>query len=424
MIGSKLKPSNQAWLLLTGFVLMLFCVSVQAKPLMIDDTELSLQITSSITPAKARVLWLVSEYGVLTAENQLAKQLANHGIESWQLDLFEALLLSPTASAIDEIPSALLVSLIDQAHQDGLPLFIIAPNKAAQLAARGLHLYQQTPKENIALILLNPNLYIETPSPGEAPIYWPQTQTLNLPIFTLQAELSPWRWQLSELKKQLSNAGSPVFLQLLPQVRDRFYFRPDALAIEQAATQDLAPQLLKAMRLLTGYMHAPRTSGALVASNAPMPTNLAPSDRLQVYQGPQQRNLDLVDLQGGRHRLNDYQGQVILLNFWASWCPPCLHEMPSMTRLKTQLSDQPFEILAVNLAEQPADFADFLMQNPVNFPILLDPQGQAIQDWRIIAYPTTYLIDKQGQIRYALFGGTEWDQPHHLKVIQQLLDQQ
>lgn len=224
MIGSKLKPSNQAWLLLTCFVLMLFCVSVQAKPLMIDDTELSLQITPSSTPAKARVLWLVSEYGVLTAENQLAKQLANHGIESWQLDLFEALLLSPTASAIDEIPSALLVSLIDQAHQDGLPLFIIASNKAVQLAARGLHLYQQIPKENIALILLNPNLYIETPSPGEAPIYWPQTQTLNLPIFTLQAELSPWRWQLSELKKQLSNAGSPCFYSYYPKCETVFTF--------------------------------------------------------------------------------------------------------------------------------------------------------------------------------------------------------
>ncbi|UQB42913.1 TlpA family protein disulfide reductase [Thiomicrospira microaerophila] len=411
----------QAWCL--AFMLSLALSSgIQAKTLTLSETTLSVQISSPSIAPVARVLWLVSEYGVLSAETQLANQLTSAGLESWQVDLFEPLFLSPTARALDEIPTQLVAELIEQAHQDDLPLFIIAPNKAAQLAVRGLQNYQKTPKSQLALILLNPNLYLATPSPGELPVYWPHTKTLNLPTWVIQAELSPWRWQLIELQQQLAHSGSPVFLQLMPQVRDRFYFRPDALDIELATQQQLSHQLLQAMQQLTSKMHQARASGALAQETPISLIADSISDQLQKYQGSQQANFDLVDLNGVNHRLNDYQGKVVLLNFWASWCPPCLHEMPSMTRLKSLLSDQPFEILAVNLAEHPEDFAEFLTQNPVNFPILLDPQGLAIQNWRIIAYPTTYLIDQQGKIRYALFGGTEWDQPHHIQVIQQLLN--
>lgn len=418
----KLSFRHQAWWRVGLFLLALISAPVSSQTLDIDGTELWLDITPATqAQPKARFLWLVSEYGVLSAEKQLAEALAQQGIESWHTDLFEALLLSPTASALDVIPSELVAKLIQQAHTDDVPLLIIAPNKAAQLAVRGLHLYQQTPRHQLAVIFINPNLYLETPAPGDKPIYWPQTKTLNLPSWVIQAELSPWRWQLVELEQQLSTSGSPVFLQLLQQVRDRFYFRPDALDIEQHTLPHLAQHLLEATQRLTDYMTQPRSSGKLEQTFSSLNTP-PPSDSLQPYQGAQQRDFQLVDLTGQTHRLSDYQGKVVLLNFWASWCPPCLHEMPSMTRLKSLLAERDFEILAVNLAEQPEDFADFLAKNPVNFPILLDPKGQAIQDWRIIAYPTTYLIDRQGQLRFALFGGTEWDQPHHLEIIHQLLD--
>lgn len=412
------KKLHQAWWLVISLFVMGFA---QAKTIDLAGTEVTIQITPSSHPA-ARVLWLPSEYGVLAAEKKLAQQLSQQGIESWQVDLFEALFLSPTPSALDQIPTEWITALTEQAQKDNLPLFIIAPNKAAQLAVRGLQQYQQQAKQYIGLILLNPNLYIETPAPGAEPLYWPHTQTMNIPSFVLQAELSPWRWQITNLVNQLSQAGSPVFSQILPQMRDRFYFRPDALEIEKRDSQNLAQQLSDAMRLLTFYMNQPRQTTVLnQEDNILPPPETAKQDALQRYQGRQNIALNLQDLKSQSISLADYQGQVVLLNFWASWCPPCLHEMPSMTRLKRKLKQQPFEILAVNLAEQPQDFAAFLKTNPVNFPVLLDPQGQAIKDWRIMAYPTTYLIDKKGQIRYALFGGTEWDQPQHISLINQLL---
>jgi thiol-disulfide isomerase/thioredoxin len=414
------KTNHQAWWLA---VLLVCFTSAHAQSLDLDGTEVTLQITSPKSEPVARILWLPSEYGVLPAERKLAQSLAKQGLESWQVDVFEALFLSPTPSAVDEIPQELIQNLIQQAHSDDLPLFIIAPNKAAQLAARGLQAYQQTEKNQLALILINPNLYIETPAPGQEPVYWPHTQTLNISTFVLQAELSPWRWQLAELYRQLETSGSSTFIQILPQMRDRFYFRPDALTNEQSYSQAFDQDLVQAMRLLTNFMALPRQSSNL-AKQAQKPTQTSKrQDTLQIYTGAQNRPLKLQDLNDQNQSLSDYQGKVVLLNFWASWCPPCLHEMPSMTRLKSQMANRDFEILAVNLAEQAEDFQPFLQQNPVNFPVLLDPQGQAIKDWQIVAYPTTYLIDKKGQIRYALFGGTEWDQAHHLEIIESLLNE-
>lgn len=420
------KPrDHQAWWLRFGLILA-FCTGVNivhAQTLDLNDTQITLQVTQTEQPL-ARVLWLPSEYGILPQEKQLAQSLAKYGLESWHVDLYEALFLSPTPSAVDEVPTEWLAEILAQAREDGLPLFIIAANKAAQLAARGLVAFQQNPQNQLGLILINPNLYTQTPAPGEPPQYWPATQHLNLPSVVLQAELSPWRWQLAQLQNQLTQSGSPVFMQLLPQVRDRFYFRPDALEVENQYRESFTDQLRQAMQLLTPYMAQARQSPAIQNdTHAPLAASASAKDTLQAYTGQQDRPLKLPNHTGGSVSLADLKGQVVLLNFWASWCPPCLHEMPSMTRLKTQFSDHNFEILAVNLAEQAQDFEPFLKANPVNFPVLLDPQGQAIKDWRIMAYPTTYLIDKQGQIRYALFGGTEWDQPHHVERIQQLLNE-
>lgn len=419
------RLTHQAWWLSFGLILSFWAgLNVaQAQTLNLSDTQITLQVTQTEQPV-ARVLWLPSEYGILPQEKQLAQSLAKYGLESWHVDLYEALFLAPTPSAVDEVPTEWLAEILTQAREDGLPLFIIAANKAAQLAARGLVAFQQSPQNQLGLILINPNLYTQTPAPGEPPQYWSETQHLNLPSAVLQAELSPWRWQLAQLQTQLTQSGSPVFMQLLPQVRDRFYFRPDALEVENLYRENFADQLRQAMQLLTPYMVQARQSPAIKNdAPAPLAANASAKDALQAYTGQQDRPLKLPNHTGGSVSLADLKGQVVLLNFWASWCPPCLHEMPSMTRLKNQFSDQKFEILAVNLAEQVQDFEPFLKDNPVNFPVLLDPQGQAIKDWRIMAYPTTYLIDKQGQIRYALFGGTEWDQPHHVERIQQLLNE-
>lgn len=384
------------------------------------DTPLKIDVVVAKEPPKMRLLWLPSEQGILPVEKQMALQLSAYGFESWFADVFEPLFLSPTPSAVDKIPSEWISGLITKAKADKLPLIVIAPNKAAELASRGWVALQSKPQQGVGFVFINPNLYVNTPAPGEPARYWPEVSAFNAPVYIMQAELSPWRWRLTELTERLQMSGSTVFMQLMPNVRDRFYFRPDATAFEQNQSKALSSRIAQAASLLVGYMHEPRVAGK-VETTAPVTVEQTKSTDLQPYLGPQNRALNLVDLQGRAINLEDYRGKVVLLNFWASWCPPCVHEIPSMTRLKTALKNQPFEILAVNLAENRAAIDTFLKAHTVNFPILQDPTGSAVQTWQVFAYPSTYLIDRKGRIRYALFGGSEWDQPDPMAKIRHLI---
>ncbi len=131
--------------------------------------------------------------------------------------------------------------------------------------------------------------------------------------------------------------------------------------------------------------------------------------------------LNLSALDGGRVNLADLRGRVVLVNFWAVWCPPCRKEMPSMERLSKLLAERPFTILASNAGETPEQIRPFLKEVPLTFPILLDQDSARMKAWRVFVLPTSFLVDKQGQIRYSLSGHIEWDTPEAVAVIEQLL---
>jgi len=131
--------------------------------------------------------------------------------------------------------------------------------------------------------------------------------------------------------------------------------------------------------------------------------------------------LKLPGLDGVDMDLSQLRGKVVLVNFWAVWCPPCRKEMPSMARLMTRLADKPFSILGVNEAESPEEIRAFLKQVPVNFSILLDSEGEHLKPWQVFAFPTSYVIDKQGRLRSGLFGSIEWDSPEAIAQLEKLL---
>jgi thiol-disulfide isomerase/thioredoxin len=131
--------------------------------------------------------------------------------------------------------------------------------------------------------------------------------------------------------------------------------------------------------------------------------------------------LNLPTLEGGRVNLADLRGRVVLVNFWAVWCPPCRKEMPSMERLSKLMAQRPFTILASNAGETPEQIRSFLKEVPLTFPILLDQDSARMKAWRVFVLPTSFLVDKQGQIRYSLSGHIEWDEPEAVAVIEKLL---
>ena len=132
--------------------------------------------------------------------------------------------------------------------------------------------------------------------------------------------------------------------------------------------------------------------------------------------------LALEDLGGNSHTLADYRGQVVLVNFWASWCSPCLVEMPGIQRLKQAMADTPFAILAVNSKESKSVIWRFRNLLRVNFTLLMDTDGAVTKDWDVQIYPTSYLIGPDGDIRFVAYGAMDWDSEEVMQVIDELLN--
>jgi peroxiredoxin len=129
---------------------------------------------------------------------------------------------------------------------------------------------------------------------------------------------------------------------------------------------------------------------------------------LKPWTGGPTPELELADLAGKEHRLADYRGSVVLVNFWATWCVPCREEMPSIDKLRSSLKGKPFEVLAVNLAEPLSRIEKFAATLPVGFPLLRDRDGTVSKAWKAKLLPASFLIGRDGRIRYVVYGELDW----------------
>jgi thiol-disulfide isomerase/thioredoxin len=129
--------------------------------------------------------------------------------------------------------------------------------------------------------------------------------------------------------------------------------------------------------------------------------------------------LQLTGLDGRLHSLNEHRSQLVLVNFWGTWCSPCLQEMPALERLHKRMAGRPFAILAVDPNQPEPDVARYLRTLGITFTVLLDPFGKTPKDWRVKVYPTTYLVDASGHLRYRSVGPEDWDSPESLQRIEQ-----
>ncbi|MCO6431693.1 MAG: TlpA family protein disulfide reductase [Deltaproteobacteria bacterium] len=145
--------------------------------------------------------------------------------------------------------------------------------------------------------------------------------------------------------------------------------------------------------------------------------------------------IELPDLEGKKHSLEDYRGKVVLLNFWASWCLPCVAELPALQNLYDQLRDSGFVVIAVGIDDDEASLAEFKRRFGLSFPVLVDKSGTVKSRYRISGVPESFVLDSEGKLvlfpdpqsdvpSIKIFGPREWSSPDMVARIKAFIDQE
>jgi peroxiredoxin len=141
-------------------------------------------------------------------------------------------------------------------------------------------------------------------------------------------------------------------------------------------------------------------------ATAQQPAGTAKS--LKPWTGGRTPALALPDVDGKVHRLADYRGKAVLVNFWATWCGPCREEMPSMEALRVAMQGKPFVVLAVNVGEGGRVAQSFGERMSLGFPLLLDRDTSTTRAWSARILPASFVIGPDGRIRYSYLGAIDW----------------
>ncbi|MCU0835815.1 MAG: TlpA family protein disulfide reductase [Gammaproteobacteria bacterium] len=165
------------------------------------------------------------------------------------------------------------------------------------------------------------------------------------------------------------------------------------------------------------------TLGTAIASEAPAGlAELAEAAGMDAYAVPLKApRFGLPGLDGEPRGKQNYQGRVVLLNFWASWCPPCREEFPSLERLHQALGGPNFTVLAIAVADTEEGVARFLAGRRPPFDVLLDDDRKTAEAYRAAGVPVTYLLDRQGRLLAGKTGPQDWDRPEMRRLIQEAI---
>jgi thiol-disulfide isomerase/thioredoxin len=129
----------------------------------------------------------------------------------------------------------------------------------------------------------------------------------------------------------------------------------------------------------------------------------------------------LANRAGGEVSLADLKGQVVMINFWASWCGPCRQEFPALDQIYAKYKPMGFTLVAINVEPEKADAEKFLGATPVSFPILFDPDNKVSGNYGVSAMPTTVLVDRQGRVRWQHRAYKPGDEAKYIEQIRAVL---
>jgi len=379
----------------------------------VHDTELSLLRFNA--EGEHLIIWISPGFGDHQRSYGVAEAISRRGIEVWHIDLAESLFLTQSTNTLRALDGSYVAGLISEAHEStGKSVTLMTRSYAALPVLRGARLWQmqaaKAEKDQFdyltGAILFSPELYSEIPPLGLDPIYDPIASSTNIPIMLYQSGRRGNRWQLDKTLEQLQSGGAAVYLKILPGVTGVFYLK-DA-AVETSAVLKQLPQEIERVVHMLERIPIPKSVNKLMAGGKPV------SGSLDITLNPfisdmAPLEINLKTASGENFTREEFTGKVTLVNFWASWCGPCVEEIPALNRLREHMKDRPFELISINYAEKPAQIREFLNMVKVDFPVLLDEDGSYSAKWNVLVYPATFVIDTDGNIVYGVNGAIEWD---------------
>ncbi len=197
---------------------------------------------------------------------------------------------------------------------------------------------------------------------------------------------------------------------------------------DQAIAQTASAVTSSSANGQTGGASAPGAASnqvpAASVSAAPKPWYADSLEKLGFYVFPNPVDVGDFTVQspnGASMSLSKAKGKLVLLNFWATWCPPCRAEMPSIQKLWDKRKDKNFTIIAVSVGEQKDTVTKFVADNHYSYPIFIDPTGQLGTAFNASSIPTTYIIDKTGKVIAGTQGGREYDSAAVLAAFDELM---
>ncbi len=392
-----------------------------------DGNEFNIQRLRSDRPSQLLAVWFVDHAERRPRFDSMLDNLAEAGIEVWRVDLLADLFLPRGNERVRTLAGEPVAHIIETALESYQgKVLLVSYDRMALPLLRGLRLWQAAGKPDARLLgaaLFYPNLFGPSPAAGQAPDIDPIVAASNYPLVVFQPEFGSHRWRIPQIMEAFWDAGAAALFYRLFGIRDWFFMdeegQEDPADAATLATVRKMPLLLKqAAKLLEGYAPPAQAKPLLTTANAiPIQTAPTPIDP--------PRPAPLLDLPrypaATRSEAIDFKGKVTVVVFWASWCPPCVKEMPSLNQLQQRFNGKPFQIVSVDFQEPPEVIERFLQKVPVEFPILLDQNGSTSAQWQVFSFPSAFIVDAEGDIRFSLNHAIDWNTAaiHHL--VEQLL---
>ncbi len=419
-------------LLLPTILIQIIPIS-HAASVQLLNTEKTIELSNNIefsyqhfkADSKAKntntiALWLVPGYSQQQRFYEFSQRLSNNGVEVWMVNILNNLFMPKGVNSIRKLDGKYVAELITAMHlKTNKNVILIAESYSAIPVLRGAHqwqLSQPTKRYLTGAVLFSPNLFNAIPSLGKKPQFVDVANYTSIPILLYQSSKSNTRSQLPTLLSTLQNKAS-VFTSVLHNTIAIFYLEdktPETLQY----LKELPKKIIASLNLLESSP-LPLFSKAIKRDTKSKPTQL--DSELRPYTANNTPlNINLNDVFGKQFIKSNYKNQITIINFWATWCKPCLEEIPSLNRLQHKMKNKPFEIISINYAEKPETITAFMKSVNVEYPILIDESGEQAVQWNVFAFPSTFVIGLDGQFKYGVNASIYWDTPEVIATLNKL----